>query len=72
MKTWRDDEYEYTTDGKEVWNVKRNKEREERLRREAEEREKTMRYKENVRLFVFSILAILFTALFLQIVMITR
>lgn len=72
MKTWRDDEYEYTTDGKEVWNVKRNKEREERLRREAEEREKTMQYKENVRLFVFSILAILFTALFLQIVMIIR
>lgn len=69
MKTWRDEENEYTTDGKETWTVKRNKEREERLRREAEEREKTMQYKENVRLFVFSILAILVTALFLQIVM---
>lgn len=72
MKTWRDEENEYTTDGKETWKVKRDKAREERLRREAEMREETLRYKDNVRLFVFAIISILLTALVLQIVMMIR
>lgn len=72
MKTWRDEENEYTTDGSEIWTVKRDKAREERLRREAEMREETKRYKENVRLFVFAIVSILLTALILQIVMMVR
>ena len=69
LTTWSDETHEYTTDGEETQSVKRNKFREAKLREEAELREKTKQFKENVKLLAFMFFSIVIVALVLQIIM---
>lgn len=69
LTTWNDETHEYTTDGEETQAVKRNKLREAKLREEAELREKTKQFNENVKLLAFMFFSIVIVALVLQIIM---
>lgn len=69
LTTWSDETHEYTTDGEETQKVKRNKLREAKLREEAELREKTKQFNENVKLLAFMFFSIVIVALVLQIIM---
>lgn len=68
MITWRDGQYEYSTDGKEVWRVKRNPVREAEEARNKASRLQTMRFNALTGLIVCSLIASLVLSLLWQVI----
>ena len=68
MITWRDGEYEYSTDGKEVWRVKRDFVREAEEARNKASRLQTMRFKSTTWVIVCLLIELLALALLWQVI----
>lgn len=69
MITWRDDKYEYSTDGKEVWKVCRNFKREVQEAKDAESRRQVMLFNVRTRLIVLTLLSICVITLVMALIM---